>query len=264
MLNSLKSVNYVKSDENFLISMIENDKKGQRKIKNYVIKYIVDNFDYKLLEQITLNKRADGTYHVIDGQHRLTACILLGLTTISVRIIDQGLTEEQESELFIALDKNKKKLSCIDGFASSIRANNPKDKQILGVVNKYGYYIPNSNQRRSSHKGISAVKTLRKIVDNYGFNTLDGTLLTISGIWGDNTDSLHYQFLEAMAKFLNRSSKSNNFNYNTMFGKFVGTNPKIIRLQAQNNVSFNVVDSIVLSLINIYNKKTSNKNKLAI
>ena len=67
---------------------------------------IVKNFDPAKLGVLVVSHRADGTYAVLDGQHRLTALRRLGYDAANC-IVLEGMTIRQEADYFRRQNENK-------------------------------------------------------------------------------------------------------------------------------------------------------------
>lgn len=66
------------------ITSLKTDMSYQSPVKESQVKKIVKNFDPQKLHTIVVNKRNDGQFFVIDGQHRVEALKELGIDRKSV------------------------------------------------------------------------------------------------------------------------------------------------------------------------------------
>jgi len=224
---------------------------------------MVTNFDSKQLEPITVSLRADGSYHIIDGQHRTKTCQLKGITTIPARVI-KGLTPEEESDLFILLDKNKTKLSSLDKFLVFVKSGDTFHKSISDIIKKHGYLVETNGRKRTVKRRITAIGTVEKIANKYGLSTLDNTLCTISKSWSDNPHAIQFQFLEATAKFIKKSNGHRNYDPQRVVTRLSTINPVSAISQAKGNPSCSPVDSIVGSFVGAYNYRLPVSSRISI
>ena len=82
---------------------------------------IVKNFDPAKLGVLVVSHRADGTYAVLDGQHRLAALRRLGYDAANC-IVLEGMTIRQEADYFRRQNENKQSLRINDTFNASLWA----------------------------------------------------------------------------------------------------------------------------------------------
>jgi hypothetical protein len=244
------------------ISVLTIGQDAQRKLSLSKVDKMVRNYDPKQLEPITVSLRADGTYHVVDGQHRVRMCKLLGMTEIPARIIE-GLEAEQESKLFIMLDKNKLKLTSKDKFLGLVNAKSAHHREILDIITKYGFSVTTDNSRRSMITRISAIGTVDKIAKTMGLDILASTLHLISSTWKNNPQAIHFQFMEATAKFINKYSGKPSFDFGLAEKQLKVLDPRKTLAQAKGTQNCTPVDSIMTNLVNTYNYRLVSRKRIS-
>ena len=99
---------------------------------------IVKNFDPAKLGVLVVSHRADGTYAVLDGQHRLTALRRLGYDAANC-IVLEGMTIRQEADYFRRQNENKQSLRINDTFNASLWAEDAESLRIKELMDKYGF-----------------------------------------------------------------------------------------------------------------------------
>lgn len=84
----------------------------QRPVNPKEVERLIAEWDERLLDPVVVSFR-DGKFHVVDGQHRITAMRKMnGGNGVMVNCkVYSGLTYEQEADLCYKLDKAKKRLS---------------------------------------------------------------------------------------------------------------------------------------------------------
>ena len=91
------------------VADLNTDRTYQRPLRK-TYKKIAAQFDPLLLSTITVSKRLDGTYWILDGQHRVAAAKELGIPTLDA-LIYSGLTLEEEAYIFSMQNHNKIKVN---------------------------------------------------------------------------------------------------------------------------------------------------------
>ncbi|WP_099205626.1 DUF6551 family protein [Scatolibacter rhodanostii] len=177
----------------------------QRKVKTARVKQIIDEFDPKLLDEVIVSFR-DGRYNVVDGQHRIAALKLMnGGTDIMVNCkIANGLTYEQEADLYERLDASKKKLNLADKTrAKSEARNDPDILEIHRILSSYGirWSFAAAGNGSANNKIISARAVINayKLLGGTGFERM---VKLLKQTWKGDKDSLNAYILSGVALFV--------------------------------------------------------------
>ena len=166
-----------------------------RPLSDLAVKRIVAKFSTDKLGTIMVSHRPDRQGHdfaIIDGNHRVEAARLYGLTAVPCRIwVD--LTIEEEAELFEAFNTIKHPTS-LDRFRSRLVRKEPVALDILRILEEEGMHLPVTSgpDRRS----VRAVSALDRIYAVGGPNMLRSIIQMVQTIWGFEksawtTDILH-------------------------------------------------------------------------
>ena len=110
---------------------------------------IVKNFDPAKLGVLVVSHRADGTYAVLDGQHRLAALRRLGYDAANC-IVLEGMTIRQEADYFRRQNENKQSLRINDTFNASLWAEDAESLRIKALMDKYGFGMASPASRCAS------------------------------------------------------------------------------------------------------------------
>lgn len=181
-------------------------------------------FDQDLVGRLIVSRRSDGSYWVVDGQHRLIAMKLTGITHVPC-VVYSGWTRQQEAHNFVKLNQGIKP-SAYDLHHSRVCEGEPIAVDIEAIVAEIGGKIgPRNNPDTGLIHHISCVDTLRRIyglrnehglypVERYGGKTngrehLRRTLRIIMAAWGaaalDRTEVVrpfHADVVKGLATFL--------------------------------------------------------------
>ena len=164
---------------------------------------IVKNFDPAKLGVLVVSHRADGTYAVLDGQHRLTALRRLGYDAANC-IVLEGMTIRQEADYFRRQNENKQSLRINDTFNASLWAEDAESLRIKELMDKYGFRHGKSGQPMC----ICAIGALQSIIRQFGEDTLELTLAGIAATWPKDATILRREMLAGLGEFWHRYGAS--------------------------------------------------------
>lgn len=155
------------------------DRDVQRGIDRNRVAKIADDLDLEAIGTITVSHRGNGSYHVIDGQHRVEALRLAGGDgeKIDCRIFD-GLTIEDEARLFRLLN-NTARLQALDKFRVRVVEGEEIAVAINDILIRHGWKLSGG----ASDGSFSAVAAVERIW-NRDTSAVDRTINTITRAWG--------------------------------------------------------------------------------
>lgn len=141
------------------ISEMRFDPRVNRKLRQSRVDSIAANFDPEKVGIIHLSHRGDGSYIVIEGQHRVRALVQLGWTDQRMESkVYEGLTVAEEAERMLALN-DKLTVSRIDEFLIAVVASDPEAVAINNIVRDAGLVIDG----QSRDGVINCVAALEKV-----------------------------------------------------------------------------------------------------
>lgn len=190
------------------------------------VQQIVRSFDEKAIGTIYLSIRADGNYAILDGQHRIAAANLKGLTTLSSRVFID-LTYEQEAALYVKFATVNKQTS-LDRFKARVEAREPLALDILDILNSTNLTISYSGQSAGT---LQAVSTLEAIYKKGGRAHLRNVLTTIYHSWKDQPRAYVLPILYGISMFLQRYNNDNTqpkLDWTRLYSKLHQLTPEIL------------------------------------
>lgn len=156
----------------------------QRNLDQRRVNQIAEHLNLDALGVITVNHRANGSYHVVDGQHRVAAVRLAGGETEKVlcRIFD-SLNREDEAKLFRLLNNTAKPMA-IDLFKVRVIEGDPVAVELNRIVHEHGWTVSTNNTSRT----FSAVAALERVY-RLAPIAAERAVSTLTRAWGndDNT-----------------------------------------------------------------------------
>lgn len=182
---------------------IKNLVSNQEYQRNLSIKHVqkaAANFDPYQINPVKVSRR-DGINYVFNGQHTIEIIALVSgsrETPVWCMIYDD-LEYEHEADIFANQMKFTKPLLPYEIFMANIEAGSDKHLIIRDLVESYDLTITST----SVPGGICAVSTLEKIMDKYGFHTLDRVLRLCIGTWEGTPHSLSANMMNGVARLIN-------------------------------------------------------------
>ena len=143
----------------------------------------------------------DGKYWIIDGQH--TSIVLFEMngrdprTPIPCEVID-GLTYEQEADLFYRINTSSKPLNTAETLNSLIEARDPDALRFRSVIEARGYTIGGGR-----NNSLNAITAALKIFNRDGGEDRLSDILMLTGTcWPDNPKGVHSEVVSGIDMFL--------------------------------------------------------------
>lgn len=129
-----------------------------------VIREICEEFDWRKFLPMILVARPDGMYDIVDGQHRATAALTLGMTELPSYVIEA--TRAEAAGAFAAINGSVTQVSPQDVWFAQITAGDPSSLKLKAVLDRIGITIV----RHSSVAGVAetaSIAVLRRAWTNY-------------------------------------------------------------------------------------------------
>lgn len=182
------------------------DARYQRPVHHAKIKQIAERFEEASASLLLVSERADGTYWVVDGQHRLAAMQRLGCLTAPC-VVYQGLTLADEARIFSEANTIRATPSYVHVFRARLVAGDAQAQAIFQLVSTFGFVL--SEHRRHSGTGgahvIFAASAIENIYVVSGAEGLRWVLGTIKDAWAARDPrALDSVVLEALGHFYRR------------------------------------------------------------
>ena len=153
------------------------DRKFQRPLNERFVVKIVDDYDPKQLGVIVCNRRWDGTYSVVDGQHRLEAMKRKGRKQLTAVVFE--VDAQDEGAIFNALQKNRRAVTPIESHHALVFSKDPDAMALDRITRNAGFRIQTDS--------VSCIGTLRKHIERgWALNNYKRALDTIRETWGVN------------------------------------------------------------------------------
>lgn len=157
-----------------LITDMKTSPVAQREFDPHHAEEYAADFDIDALGTPVLNLR-EGRWYIVDGQHRVAALKMIGYGDQSLLCnCFEGLTEQQEAELFLRLN-NRRAIRKFDQFRLSTVAQREQACDIERIVLANGLRISKTKQAG----GVGAVASLESVYKKHGPTVLARTLVLL-------------------------------------------------------------------------------------
>lgn len=231
----------------------------QRPVSNQKVNMMKSNFDEKALTTLVVSKREDGTFAIIDGQHRYKAGFDMGIEFFYCQVFI-NLTYQQEADLFYKLNVQRGIVKSTLQFKASLEAGHDKSENVKNIVERNGFKLEFVKSTKSKNM-IACVDKLLKAYE-VGSDHLELVLNTLRKAYDGDKKSLTHFFIEGISLFLK------NYFVKIDYDRF-------IRILKTNTIDSLVINSkkrkeydggrlgtcIEIELLNLYNKGLRNKVK---
>lgn len=158
------------------IDGLKTDYSYQRVLDVTRAKKIAREFSPELMGIVTLSKRDDGNYFIIDGNHRIYAAKMNGENEVLANVFE-GLSIQDEVALFNRLNQSQKKTTYNENLKASYIAGNEEARRYIGLLDKL--HIPYSFASGGT-KALVAHNAAIAIMKTYGGAILGMCLDTIN------------------------------------------------------------------------------------
>lgn len=188
------------------------DPEAQRKLDRNWVKNRVSLFDAELLGCIVVNRRKDGKYRVLDGQHRLELIRTVGWGDQDVMCeVFEGYDQKQEALMFLGRN-DARVVKTFDKFRVRITSGDPVACDIQRIVREAGMSL---SETKTGEGHISSVVAMQRVYKGVGIaGAKDGpvvlahTLYIIKEAWGRESRNFDAIVIEAIGMLLTRYGKT--------------------------------------------------------
>lgn len=217
---------------------------------------IVKNFNINLFLPIIVSER-DGIYYVIDGQHRLYAARkLFGEDYLMECKVIHGLSQEEESELFVMLNSSSNPLQYADKAKGLYYAKNESITTLYSICANHGVELGIEDDKRATADGrITAVKALTDTYNKIGAKLTERLVRLLNDTWDGKAEAFRQEMIKAVGVILSLYSKE--LDDNKFIKKLSKINPaELIRMAKNDRITNAKTEAKIARIMvnNYYNK----------
>lgn len=165
----------------------------QRDLDQRRVSKIADELNLDALGVVTVSHRQNGTYHIVDGQHRVAALKLAGDDgeKVMCRVFD-SLTVQEEAELFRLLNNTAKPMA-VDLFRVRVVEGDEVAVDIARLLADQGWRI----SWGTAQAGFSAVVALERVYRQEAA-AAEKAISTVTRAWGHDSAAADGRLVEGI------------------------------------------------------------------
>lgn len=161
-------------------------------ISSKIVKEISSSFSEVLCGALIVAERKDGTYWVVDGNHRFQGAKNCGKELLTCLVFDSD-GPAHEARIFCELNKKRTGINAVSMFKASLKQLNKESIEIAEVLDIYKMSIGNG--------GIRVFKAAVAISEVYKKGVLEDVIRTID-ISFDNGSSVRWSKMFSQSHFI--------------------------------------------------------------
>jgi hypothetical protein len=184
-------------------SLLTVDQSVQRPLDGVRVAAIAGDFEREALGVIHVSHRADGTYHIIDGQHRMAALRVMGKgdTTVPCAMYE-GLSRAEEAAMFRRLN-NTRQIQVLDRFRVRIVEGDPVACEISAILGSHGWNVTKGTAR-GSFFAVAAMEKIYRAKEGGDSATCDALVRIATEAWGHDSNALRAEIVSGLGVLLRR------------------------------------------------------------
>lgn len=260
--HDLEGVKPPSSRATFTITQIEPslltvDQSVQRPLDSVRVAGIAADFEREALGVIHVSERPDGTHHIIDGQHRISAVHVIGRGDIPVAcVLWTGLTRAEEAAMFRRLN-NTRQVQILDRFRVRIVEGDPVACELAAMLESHGWTIRKA-QAKGSFFAVSALERVyRAPKEGRDLATCDALVKLATAAWGHDSNALRAEIVSGLGVLLRQYPRLDVAKVVTELGKHEGGPLGLIgkAKQLRDIRGGRISDAMAEILVNLHNKR---------
>lgn len=183
------------------ISKLFSDPNYQRPVDMDRVRGMASNFNPDAIGSIIVSKRTSGDkanqYAVLDGFHRVSLMKLFGWDDQKMpAVVYEGLSLEEEAELFIVLNKERTKPKPLHLFNALVSSGDQDATALAQVLINLGLSFNSYDNRKGA---VWAIDTIQRVHKACGLATVRRALTVQTQAWGNSTEALNGEVFKGLS-----------------------------------------------------------------
>lgn len=172
----------------------------QRTIVPARVSSIAKNLDQDALGSLTVGRRPDGSYWVVDGMQRLTALRKLGIAMVPCDVFESE-GPEHEARVFRLKNRERTNVTSIALFRAQLTEGDQQTLAIASIVKRAGLKIALRDEKQG-WPYVRAVKALERAYSRVGGDGLLKSLQILSDAWPAEDGAIQGDMIDGMCMFM--------------------------------------------------------------
>ncbi len=166
------------------------------------VRAIAEAFDWRKFAPVIVSPIAGGLYAIVDGQHRVTAAALCGITEVPCNVVLADRSEQARA--FDAINGSITRIKPLNTFRARLVAGDPEAQRIHAVATAAGVEIMpyQASSKALRPRQTLAIETIAVCVRNFGDEVARLSLASIVHSAGDRPGHLRSIVIAALCTVL--------------------------------------------------------------
>lgn len=149
-----------------------------------LIRKIAINWNWDLCQPLAISRRSDGSFAIVDGQHRAEAARKRGDIAELPCVISDYASASKEAAAFVAINQMRRPLNALELFKAAVAAEETEALAILSAITDAGLRLANHNNYTVWKVGdISNIGGIQSTFRRKGENVLRVALSSMALAW---------------------------------------------------------------------------------
>jgi len=135
---------------------IKIDDSYQRDLNDGKVKILRANWSHIACGALSVVRREDGSFYVVEGQHRLAAALARADISQMPCMVFELDSIKDEAKAFLAANKNRKPLTSIDAFKASVKSGDQIAVEAQRLLTDAGY-VASKHEKAHGVRCISSI-----------------------------------------------------------------------------------------------------------
>lgn len=182
------------------VGLVQVDNTYQRGVVPTRVRRILQAFRWRDFQPVTLADQGDGSYCVIDGQHRVRAAQLHpDVTRIPAAIVSLDGEKRDEAASFIVINTERTVVTPVCRYWAGLQANDPKALATAAVLEAAGCDVVPAMGNQAAGK-TNAVFAVQRAIEINGKEAVTRALTMMRRAWPDDPKALKGVIIRALAR----------------------------------------------------------------
>jgi len=192
--------------ETIPVAKLTVDPEVQRGVDKARVDKLAKDYQEAALGTIVVSHRGDGTYHVIDGQHRVLAAIAAGHGEGGMTcLVYEGLSRADEAAMFRRLN-NTRSVTAVDKFRVRVVEGDLVAVSLNSILSRHGWRVE-FGKTDGTFAAVSALEAVHrgKLAGPGDTTQICDTLIkTITEAWGHEASGVRAEIVSGLGAVLLR------------------------------------------------------------